>query len=79
MFFYVTLAEGPGVARDKKCLKKFKKLFRMFFSPLHSPATPECPQKNFSPIGPAVWSAIINLQYILVLFYLYGALSIVSS
>ena len=45
MFFYVTLAEGPGVARDKKFKKKFKKLFRMFFSPLHSPATPECPQK----------------------------------
>ena len=39
MFFYVTLTEGPGVARDKKFFKKFLKNYLDFFSLLHSPAT----------------------------------------
>ena len=37
---------------EKNVEKKFENKFR-FFSPHHPPATHECPQKNFSPIGPA--------------------------
>ena len=58
---YGILAEGPGVAREKK--KKFN-----FFSLYHPPATHECPQKNFSPTGQAVWPDI-GYKYTNVLFY----------
>ena len=39
---YFALAEGPGVAREKKIRKKST--------------------KKFSPIGPAVWPAIDNIN-----------------
>ena len=55
--FYVILAEGTGVARGKKNFwKKCWKKISNFFSPIY-----ECPQKKFSPIGPAVWLAIGNI------------------
>ena len=40
---FIILAEGPGVARGKKRLKK--KLSKTFEFLCHPPATPECPQK----------------------------------
>ena len=64
--FYNLLAEGPGVARGKKILKKkkFRKIkFWIFFSLCH----PWVSTKNFSPIGPVVWPAIGNI-YTNVLF-----------
>ena len=51
MQLYNLLAEEPGVAREKKKLKKklFKiKLEKMDFLPITPPATHECPQKNRS-------------------------------
>ena len=48
MFFYVTLAEGPGVARDKKFLKKLKKLFRIFLAH-YIPRPPLSVHKKFPP------------------------------
>ena len=45
MFFYVTLTEGPGVARDKKFFKKFLKNYLDFFQPITFPGHPWCPQK----------------------------------
>ena len=46
IYIYI-LAEGPGVACGKKCLKKkFEKKIWDFFSLCHPPASPECPQKN---------------------------------
>ena len=44
--FYVKLAEGPGVARRKKILRKTKKFFKKYldFLAYNTPAH-ECPQK----------------------------------
>jgi len=45
---YLKLAGGPGVAREKNLLNEF---FQP--KPPPPPATHECPQKKFSPIGQA--------------------------
>ena len=54
---YITLAEGPGVARGKTI----------------SIIYPKVSTKKFSPIGPAVWPAVGNkyIYECLVLFYRY--------
>ena len=61
-YLTITIAERPGVAFEKKMLKK-----RIIFT-YTIPRPPMSVHKNFSPIGPAVWPAIRNM-YMNVLFY----------
>ena len=68
IYTYYRLGEGPGVARGKKYFKNFEKKISSFFSLLHG-AT-RCPQKNFSSIGQAVWSAIRNKDMNVLFFYI---------
>ena len=49
---YIVRAEGPGVARGKKNLEE--KNISIFLAINTTRSTVQCPQKNFSPIGPAV-------------------------
>ena len=42
----------------------FQKKMSEFFQPITPPTTHECPQKNFSPIGSAVWPAIECILYL---------------
>ena len=57
MYIYVRLAEGPGVDREKKYLKKKLEFFIVY----NPPRPPLSVQKNFSSNGPAVWPAIGNI------------------
>ena len=61
--YYNTLAEGPGVAREKKFEKKSGEKNSIFLA-YNTPRPPMSVHKNVSPIGPAVLSAIDNIIYI---------------
>ena len=59
-------AEGLDIAREKK---KLRTNFEFFIANC-TPRPPLSVQKNFSPIGPAVWPALGNIYiYTNVLFY----------
>ena len=64
--------------RARRCpWKKMKK--NSIFKPMALPATHECPQKNFSPIGPAVRPSIRNTHINECLFLLYKYLKCSAS